>query len=127
MDTTKKIQASSIDEYIRTFPPETRRRLMTIRDIIRTVSPEAKEAIKYGIPTFILDGNLVHFGGFTHHIGLYPTPDAIAHFAQELTPYTTNKGSIQFPASEPLPLALIKKIVMYRVEQTKQKRTARSS
>lgn len=123
MNTNKKISTDGIDEYIRTFPPEVRKRLIAIRNIIRKAAPEAGETIKYGIPTFTLYGNLVHFGGFTRHIGFYPTPQAIAHFAKELSPYPQAKGSVQFPLDQPLPLPLIKRIILYRVQQLQQKTT----
>lgn len=123
MNTNKKISTDSIDEYIRTFPPEVRKRLIAIRNIIRKAAPDAGETIKYGIPTFTLHGNLVHFGGFTRHIGFYPTPQAITHFAKELSPLLQAKGSVQFPLDQPLPLPLIKRIVLYRVQQSQLKTT----
>lgn len=122
MDTHKKTTITSIDEYINTFPPEVRKLLQSVRNVIREAAPDARETIKYGIPTFTLRGNLVHFGGFARHIGFYPTPNAITHFARELTSYTQAKGSVQFPFDKPLPLALIKQIVVYRVLQSKKRK-----
>ena len=67
----------SIDAYIANFPEEVQEILEKIRNLIRTAAPEAEETIKYGIPTFTLKGNLVHFAAYKHHIGFYPTPAAL--------------------------------------------------
>ena len=89
-----------------------------MRAIIHKVVPEAEEEIKYGIPTFILNGNLVHYGGFKNHIGFYPAPSGIAEFKEELSKYKGAKGSIQFPLEKALPVSLITKIVKYRKKET---------
>lgn len=107
--------ARDIDEYIAGFPPEVQARLARIRATIRRQAPRAEEKISYQIPTFFLDGNLIHFAAFQHHIGIYPGSDAIAHFKSELAPYKTAKGSVQFPQDKPVPYGLIAKIVKYRV------------
>ena len=107
----------TIDEYILLFPSEVQTVLTQLREEIRQAAPESEEAISYGIPTFKLHGNLVHFGGFKNHIGLYPGPEAIEHFKKELSKYKQAKGSIQFPLEEQIPIELIRKIVAYRVKQ----------
>lgn len=108
----------TIDECIKTYPQETQQVLQKIRKIIKDEVPqEATEAIKYGIPTFILNGNLIHFSGYKKHVGLYPTPSVIDHFKNELKGYKTSKGAIQFPLDKPIPYDLIKKIVKYRISQ----------
>ena len=108
-------QFKTIDEYIGTFPPEVRKILGQLRETIHEAAPEAGEAIKYRIPTFTLNGNLVHFAAFEHHIGFYPTPSAIEAFKSELSQYKTAKGSIQFPIDEPIPFDLVKRMVHFRV------------
>jgi len=108
----------TIDEYIAEFPKNVRDILEEIRSIIRESAPEAEEAIRYGIPTFMLNGNLVHFAAFKNHIGFYPTPSAINAFNKELSPYKLAKGTVQFPIDEPIPFDLIRKIVRYRVKET---------
>lgn len=113
----KKIP-KTIDEYISEYPKSTQVLLASLRHTIRKIAPDAKETINYGIPTFTLHGNLVHFAAFKKHIGFYPTPSAITAFQKELTPYKTAKGSIQFPIDTALPLDLITKIVTYRVRET---------
>lgn len=108
--------ANSIDEYIATFPKDIQDILQLIRKTIRKVTPEAEEAIKYAIPTFVLNGkNLVHFAAFKNHIGFYPTPAGIASFEKELSKYKQGKGSVQFPLDQPMPLKLITEIVRYNV------------
>lgn len=107
-----------IDEYISGFDGVVADRLQTILAIYREEMPGAEEKIAYGIPTFKLKGkNALHFGGFTKHVGVYPTPEPIVHFADELTGYKTSKGAIEFQNDEQLPVDLIRRIVVYRVGQ----------
>ena len=106
---------SSIDEYIAGFPEDIQKILQELRAVIHAAAPEATEKISYQMPTFFLDGNLVHFAAFKHHIGFYPAPRGIEAFAQELSIYEGAKGSIRFPIDQPLPLELISRIVKYRV------------
>lgn len=117
----KRINAATMNEYISGFPKDIQKILQEMRAEIGKAAPEAEETIKYGIPTFTLNGNLVHFGGFKNHIGFYPTPGGIEAFKKELSVYNGAKGSIQFPINKPLPLALIRKIVKYRVKKNKEK------
>src|SRR4030042_6090862 len=94
--------ASSIDEYIAEFPPETRMVLEEMRALIRAAAPAATETISYAIPTFDLKGrHLVHFAAYERHVGLYPTPSGIEAFRAELEPYKNAKGSVQFPLAQP--------------------------
>lgn len=105
----------NIDEYILNFPLDVQKKLNDIRKLVKKNIPQAEEAIKYGMPTFVLDGNLLHFAAFKKHIGLYPTPSAIIKFKKELVKYPTSKGAIQFPIDQPLPISLITKIIKFRV------------
>jgi uncharacterized protein YdhG (YjbR/CyaY superfamily)/GNAT superfamily N-acetyltransferase len=104
---------TTIDEYIQGFPPNVRALLSELRSTIRRAAPEAVEKISYGIPTFDLNGNLVHFAAFERHIGFYPGPSGIAAFQTELRKYKSAKGSVQFPLDEPLPLELVAAIVKF--------------
>jgi uncharacterized protein YdhG (YjbR/CyaY superfamily) len=113
--------AGSIDEYIAEFPAHTQEVLQELRALIRASAPDATETISYAIPTFDLNGHLVHFGGFKNHVGLYPTPRGMEAFEEELAPYKSGKGSAQFPLDKPLPVDLIRKIVELRVEQNTRK------
>jgi uncharacterized protein YdhG (YjbR/CyaY superfamily) len=112
---------TSIGEYIQSFPKETQEILNELRIAIKTTAPEAIEKISYQMPTFYLDGNLVHFAAFKNHIGFYPTPSGISAFQDELKEYNSAKGSVQFPIDKPLPIDLIKRIVKYRVRENTQK------
>jgi len=108
---------SNIDEYVSQCPDEINERLTKIRNLIAKLAPEATESISYGIPTFKLNGNLIHFAGYANHIGLYPGAAAIVEFKDKLKYYKTAKGSIQFPLSGPIPYDLIEEIVKYRISQ----------
>ena len=116
-----KKQFKTIDEYIRTFPEDVQNILKKMRTTIREAAPEAKEAISYQIPTFQLNGNLVHFAAFKNHIGFYPTSSGIEAFNDELSPYKRAKGSVQFPIDKPVPYHLVKKIVQFRVQENLRK------
>lgn len=112
----------AIDEYIKTFPEDIQIILEKIRKVIEECAPKSEEAMKYGIPTFKLNGrNLVHFAAFKNHIGFFPTPSAIVTFKKELSGYKTSKGTIQFPLNKPIPLDLVKKITAFRTEEVMKK------
>jgi uncharacterized protein YdhG (YjbR/CyaY superfamily) len=119
--TSARIKFEDIDSYIASFPEETRALLEQIRATIRKAAPEAKETINYGMPTFTLKGNLVHFAAFKSHIGFYPTPSGIEAFKKELSGYEGAKGSVQFPLSKPIPFNLISMIVKFRVKENLKK------
>ncbi len=115
----------TIDEYIAGFPRDVQAILQQIRATIREEAPEAREAIKYQMPTFVLNGNLVHFAAFKKHIGFYPTPTGTEHFQKEIAGYKAGKGSIQFPLSEPIPFELIREIVKFRVRESREEAEAK--
>lgn len=115
----------SIDAYIRGFPASTQKLLNQIRSTIRKAAPGASEKISYGIPTFFLNENLVHFAGYDKHIGFYPGGAGIEVFADELAAFETSKGTVRFPIDRPLPLRLVTKIVRFRVSQAAQKASAK--
>jgi uncharacterized protein YdhG (YjbR/CyaY superfamily) len=111
----------TIDEYIVAFPPEVRTLLDKMRKVIHEEAPQAEEAIRYGMPTFRLNGNLVHFAAARHHLGFYPTPSAIIAFGKELEPYTTSKGAVQFPYERPIPFDLVRRMVRFQVKESENK------
>jgi uncharacterized protein YdhG (YjbR/CyaY superfamily) len=115
-------QYKSIDEYIRSFPEHIQKKLLELREIIREQAPQAQEKISYQMPTFFLNGNLVHFAAFSKHIGFYPTPSGISAFQSQLAQYKNAKGSVQFPIEDPLPIELIKEIVKFRVTENMKKK-----
>ncbi len=106
---------SIFNEYINAQTPEIQLLLNSLYQAIQHVAPGATEKMSYGMPTFYLNGNLVHFAAYKNHIGFYPAPSGITNFADELKPYKTSKGAIQFPIDKPLPLELIQKITAFRV------------
>jgi uncharacterized protein YdhG (YjbR/CyaY superfamily) len=114
----------TIDEYIAGFPIEVQELMQKLRATIRKAAPRAIEKISYQIPTFRLHGNLVHFGGFKKHIGFYPGAAGTAKFKRELSAFKGAKGSVQFPYTESIPLALVTKIVKFRVKENMAKAAA---
>jgi uncharacterized protein YdhG (YjbR/CyaY superfamily) len=121
---TEQAGARSIDEYIAVFPKDVQTILQKVRMTIRKAAPGAEEAIKYQIPTFTLNGNLVHFAAYKNHIGFYPAPMAIEKFKKELSIYGSGKGTLKFPLDKPIPFDLITKIVKFRVkERSKAKKS----
>ena len=114
-----------IDQYIAGFPPAVRGKLTKIRAAIRKAAPQAKEAIKYQMPTFTQHGNLVHFAAYSRHIGFYPAPRAIEQFKEELSAYDGSKGTVRFPLDKPVPVGLIGRIVKFRVQQDRERAAAR--
>jgi uncharacterized protein YdhG (YjbR/CyaY superfamily) len=112
----------NIDDYLSGYPKHVQRLLTQMRLTIKRAAPQATEKISYGIPTFALEGNLVHFAAFKNHIGFYPTPSVISAFSQELSSYKCSKGAVQFPLDEPLPLTLVSRMVEFRVKEKIMKR-----
>jgi uncharacterized protein YdhG (YjbR/CyaY superfamily) len=119
--TMKNIQAQNMDEYIAGFPKDIQKMLQEIRAAITKAAPEAVESIKYGIPTFTFNGNLVSFGAWKKHIGLYPVPREVEEFKKELSIYEGAKSTVKFPFGASFPLALIGKIVKFNVKRNLEK------
>lgn len=112
---------TSVEKYFESFESSEREILNKIRALIKEVATHCTEEMSYGIPTYKLNGILVHFGGYKKHIGFYPTPEAIKHFEKELSKYKTSKGAVQFQLTEPIPYDLIKEILKYRIERNLNK------
>jgi uncharacterized protein YdhG (YjbR/CyaY superfamily) len=108
---------NSIDEYIASFPETMQELLQQVRTTIRNAAPEATERISYGIPTFFLNGNLVHFGGYKSHVGFYPGAEGIEIFKDRLSSYPLSRGTVRFPSDQPIPFDLIREITEFRVHQ----------
>ncbi|MFL7839516.1 MAG: iron chaperone [Candidatus Promineifilaceae bacterium] len=113
----KKKKFQTIDEYISTFPENVQHILQDLRQTIKEAAPQAQEAISYQMPTFKLNGNLVHFAAYNSHIGFYPAPSGIEAFKEDLAPYKSSKGAVQFPLDQPIPFDLVSKIVQFRVTE----------
>jgi len=109
---------ATVDAYLATFPPEVRARLVTVREAIRRAAPQCQETISYGIPAYTLDDrHVVYFAGWKRHISLYPVPDVDAELAQQLLPYRAGRGTLRFRLADPIPLALVERVVAVLLEQ----------
>lgn len=119
---TTRIQAfASVDDYIAAQPQALQIKLAQLRKIIRKAAPKADESIAYGMPAYKHHGPLVYFALFKQHLGLYPTPSAIAAFQKELAGYEVAKGTVRLPLEEPLPVNLITDVVKFRVKENEEK------
>jgi len=113
------MKPKNIEEYIYSAPSEVQEKLWELHERIRSAAPGATEALKWRMPAYSYQKILVTFAVFKKHIGFYPMPSAIKAFEKELTKYKTAEGSVQFPLDKSLPLPLIKKIVKFRVKESK--------
>lgn len=102
----------TIDEYILSQDADKQEDLLYIRQILRDALPEAEERISWSMPTFWKKHNILHFAASKGHIGLYPGPEAVLHFAKELQDYKTDKGTIRIPYGK-VDAALIEKIAKW--------------
>ena len=130
---TKAQKPTDIDNYISQFPTDVRVVLQDVREAIRRAAPEAEETISYQMPAFRQHGILVYFAAWKKHIGLYPPISGDKAIEKAIARYAGPKGNLQFPLDEPMPLALIERIVKLRVKQdtakaaVKRKMKARTS
>jgi len=116
-----KVKVNTVDDYIDILPEDVQEKMQSLRNAIREAAPAASEVISYKMPAFKMNNILVWYGAFKNHVGFFPTAEAIEVFKKELSQYKASKGTIQFPFEKPLPLALVKKIVKYRVKEVKNK------
>ena len=112
----------TIDEYIESFDPEIRNVLMEIRNFIKNKVPGATEKISYGMPTFFLNGNLIHFAAFKDHYGFYLGPSGTGAFEKKLAPYRCGKGTLCFEMDKPIPWDIIQKVLEFRVKENSAKK-----
>lgn len=119
----RQTNPASIDAYIKGFPSEVQVILRRIRRVIRTAAPDAEETISYRIPCYRQDGVLVYFAAFTKHIGFYPPVSGDARLVKAVAPYAGEKGNLRFPLDQPVPYALIERIVRLRQKQNRASRT----
>lgn len=122
---TRMTKAATVDEYIKQFPAATQTKLKQLRKAIRAAAPKAEEVISYGIAGYKYFGVLVYFAGFTNHVSVYPAPRMSPAFKKELSAYKGGKGTVQFPLDKPLPLDLVKRIVLYRKGENEAKAEAK--
>jgi uncharacterized protein YdhG (YjbR/CyaY superfamily) len=114
---TDRSAPKNIDEYIAAFSPEVQSILEKIRLTIRQAAPEAEEKISYKMPAFTLDGDLIYFAAFKKHIGIYPPVQGNDNLNKEISRYRGEKGNLKFPLDEPIPYALISRLVKFRVKE----------
>ena len=112
---------ADMSEYIATFPPAVRTILRKIRKTVSDAVPDAEETISYRMPTFKLNGVLLYFAAFKHHIGLFPPVKGDASLQRAVKKYAGPKGNLQLPLDEPIPYDLIKRIVRFRAKQNRAK------
>ena len=119
--------AASVEEYIATAEPKAKKALRDIRKTIRAAAPKAEEVISYQMPGYKQNGMVVFFAGYKNHIGFYPTGSGIEKFKNEFAKYKWSKGAVQFPLDKPLPAALIKKIVKFKLKENEEKAVLKKS
>lgn len=107
----------TIDAYIAQYPHNIQEILQNIRATIHDAAPDAQETIKYGIPTFVQNGNMISFAAYKKHVSLYPVPAGNEKFQKELAPYRAAKSTFQLPLDKPVPYALVTKFIKYRVKE----------
>ena len=112
---------TTVDQYIATAPAERQATLKKVRQTIKAVLPEAVEKISYQMPTYHQRETNVHFACAKQHLGFYPTPSAITVFQEDLQPYKTSKGAVQFPFAQPIPYELIAVMTAWRLAEVKNK------
>jgi uncharacterized protein YdhG (YjbR/CyaY superfamily) len=115
---TKQSAPKTIDAYIAGYPADVQALLQKVRRTIKQAAPEAEETIKYLIPTFTFNGNLISFAAYKNHIGLYPLPAGTEKFHKELAPYKAAKSTARFPLDQPIPYGLISHLVKFRVKES---------
>lgn len=116
--------ASDIEQYIQQAPEPAREKLQELNNLLQTIGP-GEPCISYGMPAYRNQEVIVWFAGYQRHIGFYPKSKAIQALADALLAYKTSKGAIQFPLDKPLPVALIKKIVRFRLNEIKAKQAVK--
>ncbi len=118
---------TTVDAYIAQYDGEVRERMEKLRELILGCSPDITEKISWGMATFVLRGNLVHFAGEKRHIGFHPSPSAIEAFAPRLSEYKYSKGTVQLPHDKPVPYDLIREMVCFRVRENTAEAKGRQS
>ena len=108
---------STVEEYIAGYDGEVKARMEKLRALIRSCSPDITEKIAWGMPTFVLNGNLVHFAAGKRHIGFYPGASGVEEFTRRSSEFKHSKGAVQLPNDSPMPYDLIREVVLFRVRE----------
>jgi uncharacterized protein YdhG (YjbR/CyaY superfamily) len=114
----------TVEEYHALIPKEIRARVEELRDAIAKAAPRAELTISYNIPAFLWNGPVAYYAWYERHLGFYPTGSPIPHFRDELKPYKTSRGAIQFPLDKPIPKALVARIVKFKLKENQEKAQA---
>lgn len=112
-----KARFNTVDEYIASLPPVSKRIVKELRKTIRAAAPGAEEKISYNMPSMKFHGMLVYYAAWKEHIGFYPFTSAIKAFKKELTGYEGAKGSVRFKLDEPVPFELVERIIKFRMQE----------
>jgi uncharacterized protein YdhG (YjbR/CyaY superfamily) len=122
----KKTKTKTTNDYIADFPKDVQAVLRKVKATIKKAAPGAQETISYGIPAFNLNGQyLIYYAGYKKHVGIYPIPGGDAQFRKRVAPYVAGKGTLRFPLEEPIPYALITKVVKIRIKENRAKAAAK--
>ena len=116
-----RTNVKSFAEYVRPLPAPVRKMMKELRKIVRDEAPGALEKISYGMPAYALNGVLLYFAAYDHHIGFYPTPVVIRAFKKKISKYVHSKGAVQFPLDAPLPASLIRQMVRFKVRENRKR------
>jgi uncharacterized protein YdhG (YjbR/CyaY superfamily) len=117
--------AETIESYITRFPPDLGKLLKNVQFTIRKAAPEAVETIKYGMPTYLLNGNLIFFAGYPTYISVYPRTAAMEKVKEKIARYESGRGTLKFPIDEPIPYGLIGELVTIRVAESRAEAEAK--
>jgi uncharacterized protein YdhG (YjbR/CyaY superfamily) len=116
---------ATVDEYMADLPEKERIVLSGLRKTIKAAAPKADEVIGYGMPGYKYHGMLVYFAAFKNHCSFFPGTSMLEKFEDEVKPYQTSKGTLQFTVDKPLPSSLVKKIVKERMKQNEANQLAK--
>jgi uncharacterized protein YdhG (YjbR/CyaY superfamily) len=112
---------STVDDYILGFPEGVQSVLHKVRQAVRAAAPDAEEVISYRMPALRLNGVLVYYAAFKHHIGFYPPVRGDVALEREAAPYAGEKGNLRFPFDAPIPYELIGRLTALRAGQDRLK------
>ena len=115
------VHPATIDDYIRAAPREGHPHLRRLHALLKSVAPDAEEAIKWGTPFFIEPRFLFAFSAHKAHLDFTPTAAGLAPFGEELQRHKTTRNMLQVPYDQPLPEALIRKIAEHRVRTVRER------
>ncbi|HET9720702.1 MAG TPA: DUF1801 domain-containing protein [Solirubrobacteraceae bacterium] len=113
------MSAAEIDEYLNGIEEPKRGTLEVLRRSILEILPRAEEGISYQVPAFRVDGRVVAgFAAFKEHLSYLPfSGSVLPQLADELGGYTMTKSALHFPVDSPLPEALVRKLLMARLDE----------